>query len=162
MAAKIPSSFPLSLLLLTSYCILCFYSPVYCPSHHHSDPPSFFHPFTLLVPTLLFIHFFTPFIPLSLSLHCPALLSQPIYLSVLSPSLSPYPSNGAACVTWLCHQLPTVYMKLNKISRYLSWWKYQTLAEYLKLFMPRMPKVNNNNICALWAKYDHRRKRCPY
>jgi len=30
--------------------------------------------------------------------------------------------------------MPTVYMKLNKLFSYLSWWKYQTLAEYLKSY----------------------------
>ena len=34
-----------------------------------------------------------------------------------------------------CHYFPdTPCMKLNKTFRYLSWWKYQTLAEYLKSY----------------------------
>jgi len=33
--------------------------------------------------------------------------------------------------------MPTVYMKLNKIFRYLSSWKYQTLAEYLRSYSCR-------------------------
>ena len=93
MAPKIPSSFPLSLSLLTSYCVLCFSIPVYCPSHHYSDPPSFLHPLHVVSPphscssislTLSFLYLFSsivlyflpiPFSCLSYLLHYPHTLA---------------------------------------------------------------------------------------